>query len=167
MPWRYVKGHTPGSGPRARPVDQRLAAKLRRSDAGCLEWVAKSQREGYGVLRVPGRGQIGAHQVAWELRHGPIPPGECVLHRCDNRLCCDPDHLFLGNRHANAADRDAKGRTATGEAHGRSKLTAVEVAEIRRALENKERTIDIARRFRVTAASVLFIKAGKRWKSVV
>ncbi len=55
------------------------------------------------------------HRVAWEDANGPVPDGKCVLHKCDNPPCCNPEHLFLGTREENNADRDAKGRTAKGE----------------------------------------------------
>lgn len=51
-----------------------------------------------------------AHRIAWTITRGPIPDGLCVLHRCDNPPCIDPEHLFLGTVQDNNADRDAKGR---------------------------------------------------------
>lgn len=51
-----------------------------------------------------------AHRVAWELVHGPIADDLCVLHRCDNRLCVNVEHLFLGTRGDNIRDASVKGR---------------------------------------------------------
>jgi len=70
---------------------------------------------GYGSFWLNGA-KVGAHRVAWELCHGPIPPGMHVLHHCDVRPCVA--HLFLGDDAANMADRHAKGRDAKGDAHG-------------------------------------------------
>lgn len=51
-----------------------------------------------------------AHRFGWTLANGEIPPGMCVLHRCDNPPCVNPTHLFLGDRRDNAIDMIAKGR---------------------------------------------------------
>jgi hypothetical protein len=82
---------------------------------GCWEWTASCHSTGYGQIGV-GRKNRGAHQVAWELTFGPIEKDPtkfrsvCVLHRCDNRKCCNPNHLFLGTHTDNMRDMVAKGR---------------------------------------------------------
>ncbi len=69
-------------------------------------------RGGYGVIGLGGEfGGIGmAHRVAYRLFIGRIPKGMFVLHKCDVRLCCNPDHLFLGNQQRNLEDMASKGR---------------------------------------------------------
>jgi hypothetical protein len=80
---------------------------------------------GYGRTFVRKRTRTNAHRMAWLLYRGPIPPGLCVLHRCDVPACVNPDHLFLGTPQDNVRDMMAKGRGKYlhGEAHHNSKLT--------------------------------------------
>ena len=75
----------------------------------CLEWQASRARFGHGHFKLDGKITL-AHRAAWEDKHGPIPDGICVLHKCDNPPCVDDEHLFLGTQVDNIADMDAKGR---------------------------------------------------------
>lgn len=106
----------------ATPVDVRLFARL-RIVGDCWEFNGTLDPSGYGRIYTGGR-YLAAHRVAWALTNGPIEdPTLCVCHRCDNPLCCNPAHLFLGTRLENNRDRHAKGRTVMpdpGEARGRA-----------------------------------------------
>lgn len=98
--WRYVSNATPSE---------------------CWEWTGtrsttRKAKTGYGCIgvREPGvNGTMqhrGAHRVSWVLHYGEIPEGLCVLHRCDNPGCVNPEHLYLGTQRDNMADKVAKGR---------------------------------------------------------
>jgi hypothetical protein len=79
----------------------------------CWEWTGKARHPfGYGVFGLGTRqaGTMQAHRFSYQLYVGPIPDGMCVLHKCDNPPCVNPDHLFLGTRADNNHDMIAKGR---------------------------------------------------------
>lgn len=83
---------------------------VRKSD-GCWEWQGNRNNRNYGMSWYHPLGKkIPAHRVSWLLAHGEIPEGMCVLHKCDNRPCVRPDHLFLGTHSDNTRDMNAKGR---------------------------------------------------------
>lgn len=97
-------------------MDERLRRNSEEGPNGCRLWTsAFVNRGGYGVFRFAGGLKL-AHRASYELAKGAIPPGMCVLHSCDTPLCINPDHLRVGTRADNAADRDAKARTARGPA---------------------------------------------------
>ena len=77
--------------------------------SGCHIWQRSTKPNGYGQLTFRMR-RLMAHRVAWIARHGPIAKGLEVCHRCDERRCCNPDHLYLGSHAENMADLKAKNR---------------------------------------------------------
>lgn len=69
----------------------------------CWNWTGATKGKGYGSFWLGGK-PVRAHRVAWEFTHGPVPSGLFVLHRCNNRLCCNPGHLYLGDNEDNMID---------------------------------------------------------------
>lgn len=96
---------------------------------GCWLWEG-TIRGGYGSLQVS-RIRTMAHRYSWSLKFGEIPKGAQILHKCDNPLCVNPDHLFPGTQGENIADMIEKDRQAKGERNASSKLKETDVIEIR------------------------------------
>lgn len=92
------------------PSPAQFAASLAHVPGSeCLVWTKGLTGNGYGRLVVGGQ-RVRAHRYAWEMTHGPIPTGFCVLHACDVPTCVNVKHLFLGTHADNARDRDTKKR---------------------------------------------------------
>jgi HNH endonuclease len=127
--------------------------------AKCWNWTAGVKHNGYGIFHVPWTGKFGrnvqAHRFIFEMCFGPIPEGMCVCHRCDNRRCVNPSHLFLGSPKDNTQDSLHKGR------FGRLKSDIV--LAIRAATG---RDAEIGQRFGVSRTTVYDIKRKLSWKHI-
>lgn len=120
----------------------------------CWEWQARvDPKKGYGEFHLDGR-SVDAHRVAYSLFVGDIPDGMMVLHRCDNRKCCNPRHLFLGTHADNMLDCKAKQRTKRSEC-----LSDDDVLRIK---DDPRAQRTIAAAYGISQTYVWAIKAGTR-----
>ena len=132
----------------------------------CWGWMSRSVSDGYGLFKVDGK-LVGAHRVSYELMHGAIPEGLCICHTCDNRLCCNSAHLFLGTVADNNSDRKAKGRNANrhGESNTNAKLTEAQVREIReRYAAGGILQRELAQEYGVSRKAISLVVTNKRWQ---
>jgi len=98
----------------------------------CWFWKASLSAKGYGQIKVNGV-VVRASRLAFELTNGPIKEGLQALHRCDNRNCCNPSHIYEGTADDNIIDREKRNpvsRELCGVTH--TKFTATEVQDIRK-----------------------------------
>lgn len=133
--------------------------------SGCHLWLGTLHR-GYGRLQWKGK-QYKAYRMAWSVKHGPIPKGGHILHRCDNRGCVNAEHLKLGTNRQNVDDMMTKkrhlGRVMHGVKHPLAKLTDDLVRYIR---ASSERGVDLAEDLGVSATAICSARKGKSWKHV-
>jgi len=140
------------------------------NENGCIEWTG-ALRGGYGALTICDKNSkykynkvFYAHRISYELFIGEINDGLFVCHTCDNRLCVNPNHLFLGTRKDNADDMMRKGRSNMkhGENHFGSKLKASDIKDIFNLSKNTpQRTI--AKLFNVSQGAVAHILHKRTW----
>jgi hypothetical protein len=133
------------------------------SGDGCWIWKGTVGNHGYGVSSFASVNMT-AHRISWQLYKGDIPRGLFVLHRCDVRLCVNPDHLFLGSHQENMADCYNKQRNARGDSHGNAKLTCEQVMEIKNTPNNRGAGVFLSKKFGISQGTVSQIRNGSAWK---
>jgi hypothetical protein len=125
---------------------------------GCLYWNGKPNNYGYGQVRWNKRHGL-AHRIVFWLVNGEIPEGAMVLHRCDNRMCVNPEHLYLGDNAQNVADMMERGRSCKGRERPR-RLSPDDVRSIR---QSPKPGVELAREYGVSEQHISMIKVGRRW----
>lgn len=128
----------------------------------CWEWQASIRKTGYGSFKLELK-IMDSHRLSWSEINGEIPESLWVLHICDNRKCCNPNHLKLGTPQDNVLDMVIKNRQAKGENNGLSKLIEQQVLAIRK--DNKS-SRQIAKIYDISHQNVLDIKNRKIWKHI-
>lgn len=123
---------------------------------GCWDWIGATV-SGYGVLNI-GTKNILAHRLSYILNISDELQGLNVLHKCDNRRCCNPEHLFLGTHKDNTRDMVLKGR-----AKGNGKLTPLQIQAIR--ADNRKQA-EISKEYGITRIQIWRIKSHKVWKFI-
>lgn len=133
---------------------------------GCWIWTGSNKNQfGHGAFKWGARNTRVefAHRASWILYKGDIPKDMCVCHSCDNPSCVNPEHLFLGTRADNAADKVAKGRQPRGSKVPGSKITESIALQIKTLGES---TKSMAQTFGISRQSVADIVYGRTWKHV-
>lgn len=176
----------------------RFERKVDRSSGpnACHPWTARRDKDGYGQFKLNGA-TVRANIVALEVKLGrPITPGMKACHTCDNKPCCNMDHLYEGTTKQNARDAVERGKVATGTRHGRStkpectargdahgsrlhperrprgtanksaKITENDVRAIRELYTRGKKQVDIAKQFNVRQTTVSMIVRRETWEHV-
>lgn len=161
---------------RTTPIDVRFWRKVDKSSgpAACWPWLGATAETGYGKFQAGTNRQtakaVRAPRLSWELTNGPIPAGQEIRHKCDNRICVNPSHLEPGTRSDNMQDMYSRGRQghrgAPGERNGRAQITADQARELKAAYASGIRACDLARAYGVSYTLAWQVAKGRCWKHV-
>lgn len=160
----------------AKQTDESFWAKVdgdRRERNGCWEWKGSCNNTGYGTVAWHGKVYT-AHRVsAWlvglvkDLNAPKDKRAKThVLHKCDNRKCCNPSHFFLGSYTDNQVDAYTKKRKIQpkGEKHSNAKLTNKEATQIRKLYSKGMIQTVLANKFGVSQRTISLIVRGETYK---
>ncbi len=141
---------------------------------GCWDWKGSVSKGGYPVMTC--RRSIGpdrGHKASWIIHKGEIPKGMFVCHSCDNPICTNPEHLWLGTHKQNNDDKISKGRAKyqqppimKGDENPSRKLCSEQVKEIRNLLAKGFTCVEISKKFNVHQKTISRIKCGHMWSDI-
>lgn len=145
-------------------------------NSGCWLWTGDMASTGYGLITLKHNGarrRTGAHRISCSMINGDLG-ANLALHKCDNKLCVNPNHLYVGNKSLNGLDAYARGKNGnqirqTRENHHNSILTESQVAEIRalppdRMKRGANVISNMAQRFGVSSAAIYDVRLGRSWQ---
>jgi hypothetical protein len=140
---------------------------LPEPNSGCWLWTGACAADGYpritiGSLRDKTKKSVRVNRFVCESIHG-LPVGYHALHKCDNILCINPDHLYPGTPTQNTKDcieRNRRTQIKRGSQNVMAVLTEDQVLSIK---SSKEKGVDLARKYGVSQAAISLIKSGKNW----
>lgn len=135
---------------------------------GCWKWGRVPLQNGYGTISMGRSKTLLAHRASWEINFGEIPKSHYVCHKCDNPICTNPDHLFIGTAKDNTRDCLNKKRknAPSGINHHNVKLTEEQVGEIKELIILKYSQRILAKMYNVSPSTIQNIVDNKTWKNL-
>ena len=136
--------------------------------SGCWEWTRSGDRHGYGKQHVSGKNLLVPRISKAIFDNFDITSSLCVLHKCDNPPCFNPEHLYVGTMKDNMMDKTIKGRgkCGIGERQGHAKLTDNKVKEIRKLRDEGMAFSQIQKIFSVSNATIRSAYSRHTWSHV-
>ena len=154
----------------SKSLGERFWAKVNKNgptqphmDTPCWEWTGALTGGRYGVIWHENKNAL-AHRMSHFFATGETPPMVC--HRCDNKRCVNPEHLYSGDENTNGADAAERAPLRRGTDNVQAKLDPEKVREIRKRLAEGETYSSVARGFGVSHVNISNIAKGRIWSHV-
>jgi len=141
-----------------------LMSRVHKTES-CWLWTGLISQDGYGKVGYNYK-TYRAHRLIFELLTKQNINNKYLCHSCDNPLCVNPKHLFIGTQKDNIKDASNKNRRAIGEKHPQHKLTEKEVLEIRNLKKNGKTIKELSYLFKVNQSSISAITTYRYWKHI-
>ena len=144
---------------------RKFFSKVKKLKNGCWKWVGGKNSQGYGCFRYKNK-QMLSHRISFSWFVGVIESGMFVCHLCDKKYCVNPHHLFQGTQSDNMQDALSKNIIKSGEESSSSRLSKINVDEIRKEWISGNKTQrEISNKFNISQSNVSFIVNNKTWKN--
>lgn len=152
------------TSPQGEPLEW-LMQNIGYDGADCLRWPFYSKPDGYGTIFLNGKTTNACAVMCREVNGEPPSALHEAAHSCGNGHlgCVHPKHLRWATHHENGLDSLAHGRHALGEMRTNSKMTEIDVIELRAAASSGVSHSVLAERFGISRGQVSLIRTGKRW----
>lgn len=133
--------------------------RSKENSNGCIEWIGSRDRCGYGLIIRQRKRYVVTRLVMHLVNNFDLSSSLCVLHKCDNPSCVNPDHLFLGTKKDNSLDAYKKGRR-------KHKLSAETVQSLRQEYAKGTTYKKLAVMFDINTQTVWSIVRRRSWKHI-
>lgn len=130
---------------------------------GCKNWPMGISKTGYGVYSIGNFTYSVTRLLYNTIKDGLYQDRLVVRHKCDNRSCCNIDHLEIGTQSQNLMDASKRGRLLFGDKNKMSRLTESQVMEIRSIYPTKS-TVELAKIYGTAPGNIRDAINGKTWK---
>lgn len=158
------------AGVHKKTFEERFWSKVKKDDPDkCWAWSATfDKRSGYGKISTTKNRNIAAHRASYEINIGSIEKDLCVLHKCDNPICVNPNHLFLGTKRDNNLDKLQKGRATgpQGTKNRSARLTEADIPVIRKMIDANISDVAISKQFNVYSTTIRMIRLRRTWSHI-
>lgn len=143
--------------------EDRLLKSVDKTES-CWVWT-KSTRAGYGQVHYRGK-RWSAHRLFYTLFTGNIPEGMLVCHACDNKLCVNPNHLYVGTHTNNNQDTYKRNRMPPKQGHNARNVAKLSLEEALKIKYSDIPSKELEGLFKINQSQISRIRSGKTWKNI-